>query len=109
MYIITLRQTQFSYIVRMQVAKYQTLEYLISVVKKKYFFKKESIKLGKNCRSYIIKQYLLIMHTKQHSCKNCILFTLILTVLCLFIYRSSDADTKFDEAIGHLEDIIMGN
>lgn len=61
MYIITLRQTQFSYIVRMQVAKYQTLEYLISVVKQKYFFKKESIKLGKNCRSYIIKQYLLII------------------------------------------------
>jgi hypothetical protein len=48
-------------------------------------------------------------YTKQHSCKNCILFTLILTVLYIFIYRSSDADTKFDEAIGHLEDIIMGN
>lgn len=49
------------------------------------------------------------MHIKQHSCKNGILFTLILIVLYIFIYRSSDADTKFDEAIGHLEDIIMGN
>lgn len=62
-----MRQTQFSYIVRMQVAKYQTLKYLISVVKQKYFFKKESIKLGKNCRSYIIKQYLLIITYNGHQ------------------------------------------
>lgn len=26
----------------------------------------------------------------------------------MIIFRSSDVDTKFDETIGHIEDIIMG-
>lgn len=30
-------------------------------------------------------------------------------VICIFFFHSSNAiDTKFDEAVGHIEDIIMG-